>query len=139
MEYTKITKWTYTHKYPENTYSNYSLCIGHPFGPDGDGFDITVREFFRWNIIPQIHLGYRRKGEGKLYEPWEKGIDDPHPPFPSGIVQSTFLFDISFFLKPFPSSEFIPGWRTYRIENKHNIPDWIEQDNEFFINILLTF
>lgn len=138
MEYTRIAKWVYTHKYPENTYSNYSLCIGHPFGPDSDGFDITLREFFRWNIIPKVHFGYRRKGEGRIYEPWEKEID-PNPSFPSGIVESTILFDVSIFLKPFPSSEFVPGWRTYRTENLHNVQDWTEQDNEFFINILLTF
>jgi len=135
MEYKRIAKWVYTHKYPENTYSNYSLCIWHPFGPDSDGFDITLREFFRWNIIPEVHFGYRRKGEGRIYEPWEKEIT-PHPPFPSGIVESIILFDVSIFFKPFPSSEFIPGWRTYRTENLHNILDWTEQDNEFFINIL---
>lgn len=138
MEYTRIKKWVYTHKYPENMYSNYSVCIGHPFGPDGDGFDITLREFFRWNIIPQLHFGYRRKGEGRIDEPWEKGIN-PHPKFPSGIVKSTILFDISLFLKPFPSSEFVPGWRTYRTENSNNIRDWVEQDNEFFIKASLTF
>lgn len=138
MEYTMISKWTYTHKYPENTYSNYSVCIGHPFGPDGDGLDITLREFVRWNIIPQVHLGYRRKGEGRIDEPWETGTE-PHPPFPSGVVESTVFLDVSLFLKPFSFFEFVPGWRTYRTENLHNVQDKKEQDNEFFINLSLTF
>ena len=138
MEYTIIRKWVYTHKYPENVYSNYSLCLGHPLGPDGDELNITIREILRWNVIPQLHFLYRRKGEGRLNEPWQPGID-PHPPFPSGIVKSTMLFDVSIFLKPFSSSEFTFGWKTYRNENLHNVDDWLEQDNEFFTNILLTF
>ena len=138
FEYTKISKWVYTHKYPQNTYTNYSICLGNPLGPDADRIDITLKEYIKWNIITQFHFSYKRKGEGKIYESWETGMD-PYPPFPSGIVESTILFETSVFLKPFPSSEFIPGWRTYKTTNLHNIDGWTKQQNEFFIDISLTF
>jgi|GEM_PF-3804297 len=138
FEYTRIAKWVYTHKYSENTYSNFSACLGHPLGPDGDELNITFKEYLRWNVIPQVHFGYIRKGEGNLQNPWQKDTD-PHPPFPSGIVESTLLFEATIFLKPFRSCEYILGWKTYRTENLHNIQDWTEQDNEFYINISLTF
>ena len=137
-EYARISKWVYSHKYSENTYSNYHLPLGHPFGPDAHGFDITLREFLFWNVIPQLHFGYKRKGEGRIYDPWEPGTE-PHPPLPSGIIETTTCFDVSLFVKPFASSEFTPGWRTYSIENKRNVLDWKEQDNVFFINLLFTF
>jgi len=137
-EYTRIAKWVYTHKYPENTYSNYRTCLGHHLGPDGDVIDITLKQFLRWNVIPQVHFGYVRKGEGNLRNTWQKDTD-PHPSLPSGIVESTILFEATVFLKPFRSSEYILGWETYRTENLHNIRDWMEQDNEFYIKISLTF
>lgn len=138
LEYARITKWTYTHKYQENTYSNYFFCLGHDLGPDADRMDITLRHFLRWNIVPQVHLSYERHGEGRIFIPWEQGID-PHPPFPSGTVMQRSTLDLSLFVKPFPSSELTLGWKTFRIEQKHNIPDWIEQDNAFSADLTLTF
>jgi hypothetical protein len=138
LEYARIAKWTYSHKYPENTYSNYYLCLGHDLGPDADRLDITVREFLLWNIVPQLHVSYERHGEGRIYIPWESSTD-PHPAFPSGTVSTKKTLDLSVFVKPFPSSEINMGWETFRIENKYNVQDWVEQDNAFFIDLMLTF
>jgi hypothetical protein len=138
VEYTRITKWTYSHKYPENSYTNYSVCLGHPFGPDADGIDIILRGFITWNIIPELHLGYRRKGEGSITEPWESGID-PHPPFPSGTVQSSLLFDASLNLHPFSSSTITPGWRFSKIDNVSNLTDSTHSESELFIDVSITF
>ncbi len=138
FEYTKISKWTYTHKYQENTYSNYRICIGHDLGPDADRIDILLRHYFRWNIIPQAHFSYIRRGEGRLSEPWEREID-PSPPFPSGVVMYRKALEVSIFFKPFPSSEMHAGWNTFRTENCHNREGWIEQDNAFSVDLTLTF
>jgi hypothetical protein len=138
FEYTRITNWVYTHKFSENTYSNYGVCLGHQLGPDGDIFNITLTQYIRWNIIPKLHFSYSRKGEGRIYESWEKGME-PHPPFPSGIVKSILSFDISLFIKPSRFLEIEPGWKTYKIENVHNVLDWKKQNNEFFLNLYITF
>jgi hypothetical protein len=138
IEYARITKWTYTHKYQENTYSNYYLCLGHELGPDAERIDIEVREYLRWNIVPQVHFSYERHGEGRIFIPWDNGTD-PYPPFPSGIVMHRSALDISLFIKPFPSSEINAGWKTFRIENYYNVQDWLEQDNAYFVDLTLTF
>ena len=88
LEYSRINRWVYTHKYPRNVYVCYGGVIGSWLGPDADYS--YARLSYQLAPAAEIFLEamVERHGDGTLYDPWEderewgKGI-----PFPFGIVE----------------------------------------------------
>ena len=106
LEYLKITNRTYNQIYERNRYENRGELIGHPFGPDGDRYSISFIKWFGNNKKVSLDLIYRRKGEGRYDDfwttPWED-VDNYSEPFPTGVVEKSFLTSIGFtgYIKPY--------------------------------------
>ena len=84
-EYTRVHKWTYTHRITEHALSHDGVPLGFDLGPDAD----RLRAELVCHPADALSLGleyaYSRLGEGSIEVPFEKGEDEA-PPFPSGSV-----------------------------------------------------
>ncbi len=103
VEYCRINRWTYTHRYERNRYMHYQDIIGSWLGPDA----FYARGELSYNVIPALRVfaggGTEQHGEGTINQPWELSGPDPanpeenridgkNNPFPSGIVEKTMFF-----------------------------------------------
>ncbi|MCP4703287.1 MAG: capsule assembly Wzi family protein [candidate division Zixibacteria bacterium] len=105
-EYLKITNRTYNQIYARNRYENRGELIGHPFGPDGERYSLTFEKWFRDNKKASLNFSYQRKGEGRFDDYWDEpwlDTDDYSEPFPTGIVEKSFLISTAFsgYIKPY--------------------------------------
>lgn len=100
LEYVRVIKWVYTQRNPLNVYLHREAGIGHWLGPDGD--NITLRLVHRPLRILSVtgRYDFTRKGEGTYEDSWHSGID-PHPEFPSGVVEKTHSARARLTLEPF--------------------------------------
>ena len=89
IEYALLTKWTGTHQYPDAEYRYYDSPLCYFTGPDSDLLGFELHYFFRHRIELTARYYFSRKGEGTLSLPFEDEGGNPHPEFPSGIVQKT--------------------------------------------------
>jgi hypothetical protein len=95
LEYSRATRYTYTHMYERNRYLNRGRCIGFWLGPDADQLYAELGYFLTPWLQPSVYYDRERKGEGRIGETWHEGIDAKGLPFPSGIVQTTNAFGLT--------------------------------------------
>lgn len=103
VEYCRINRWTYTHRYERNRYMHYQDIIGSSLGPDA----FYAQGEVSYNVIPALRVfiggGTEQHGEGTINQPWELSGPDPdnpeenridgkNNPFPSGVVEKTMFF-----------------------------------------------
>ena len=95
IEYTKVSRWTYTSIRPCTRYNYRGLPLGHPNGPDFDKF--SVRGVYRptRNLDITGRFFYRRKGNTSVETLWpippgETGSYFPYNNFLSGVVETSF-------------------------------------------------
>ncbi len=89
LEYAMITKWTGTHEYAQCIYKYYEHPMMYFIGPDADITGIRITYMMGTVFNAYYTFQYIRKGEGILELPHETEGGDPHPAFPSGIVELT--------------------------------------------------
>lgn len=83
VEYSRVTKWTYTHKRVEHRYAHDGRSIGFDLGPDADRVlvDVACHPSPRWSV--GVEFERSRKGDGTVTEAFVSD-DDKAPAFPSG-------------------------------------------------------
>ncbi len=99
FEYLRINNRTYNQKYPWNRYIFKNKTIGNPLGPDADNFFISFGSYLRKGLEAKVSYELTRKGEGKITSSWNEpwlNVEDYHEKFPSGIVERTDNFQLSF-------------------------------------------
>jgi len=92
FEYAFINQYTYTHKYPINTYTHYDSIIGHKIGTDADVLWLNLKHWFAADIAASLTYELERHGEGNVNKPHEgnKGASDNDEwEFLSGVAEST--------------------------------------------------
>ncbi|MBN2621616.1 hypothetical protein JXB22_11095 [candidate division WOR-3 bacterium] len=108
VEYTAVTRFTYTHFVPFQRYFYQSTPIGPPNGPDHDEISgkVVYHVLSVWDVYTQT--SYLRKGETRITDPWpipeprEPGTSFPEDNFLSGIVQKSLSIDLG--ARVFPST-----------------------------------
>jgi hypothetical protein len=106
VEYLKITNRTYNQIFERNRYENRGELIGHIFGPDGDRYSLAIEKWFGNDKKFILDLAYQRKGEGRYDDTWTtpwNDVNDYSEPFPTGIVEKSFLVSTGFtgYLNPY--------------------------------------
>ncbi|UCH84040.1 MAG: hypothetical protein JSW50_16700 [Candidatus Latescibacterota bacterium] len=96
--------------------------LGALLGPDGDIVRFDADLFPRPEVTTSLRLAYRRRGEGNDWRRFEEGVDDPSPPFPSGVVEQTFRVEIGvkWELDGNSVAGFDAGWAW--VQNQYNEP-----------------
>ena len=84
----RIQKWVYTQRDTLNTYLHEDAIIGDGLGPDAERILLLITHRWTKTLSSSIEGVSIRRGEGRDLVPWEKDRPPPHPPFPSGIVES---------------------------------------------------
>lgn len=108
VEYTAVTRFTYTHFVPYQRYQYLGTPIGSPNGPDHDEFfgKVVYHASPIWDVYAQT--SYVRKGDMGITDPWpipeprEPGTYFPEDNFLGGVVQKSR--SISFGVRVFPSA-----------------------------------
>ncbi len=78
IEYTRINPWAYNHKYPEVTYQNHSVDMGHWIGQNADLFTLSFNFTPIFNLDCGIKFQSLRKGwKDSTYKEYQ----DPPPEF----------------------------------------------------------
>jgi hypothetical protein len=62
IEYTRINPWVYNHKYPEDTYQNHGVNMGHWLGQNADLFSAVVSYRPIYNLEVGFQFESLRKG-----------------------------------------------------------------------------
>jgi hypothetical protein len=91
LEYSRVNRWTYTHKYFRNRYVHNEMPLGSPLGNDSDRLVLTFDRFMSipWGgtALPGIMVSYTRRGDDDLLTPWELGEKGRGIPFPTPPVE----------------------------------------------------
>jgi len=122
LEYSRVNRYTYTHIFERNRYLNRDRCIGFWMGPDADQLYAELSYFFAPWLQPSLYYDRQRKGEGRITETWQEGIDADGLPFPSGIVQTTDAFGVTFSGEPMLwRMDYYLGLRLEKTRNLGNV------------------
>ncbi len=95
--YEQVRNRTFNQIRPWNRYLYENKPLGPEYGNDYDQTSVGLRLLGAF-YGGEAKLYYRRKGEGRIDDPWtEPWIDDPDwsEPFPSGVVEGRLGIDIS--------------------------------------------
>lgn len=65
------------------------VLLGGGPGPDADEWELTADVYPRDNFAVALSGAGRRVGEGNDVRAFDLGVDEPAPPFPSGVVERT--------------------------------------------------
>lgn len=91
LEYARVNRWTYTHKYFRNRYVHNEMPLGSPLGNDADRIMLTFDRFMSipWGgtALPGIMVSYTRRGADDLLTPWVQGEKGRGIPFPTPPVE----------------------------------------------------
>jgi hypothetical protein len=91
-------------------------------GPDADQLYAELSYFFAPWLQPSLYYDRQRKGEGRITETWHEGIDADGLPFPSGIVQTTDAFGVTFSGEPMLwRMDYYLGLRLEKTRNLGNV------------------
>lgn len=120
-EYTRVSRWAYTHLATENQFLHYGSVIGHPIGPDGDVLTVETSKFLNKNLLLALRYRLKRKGEATPEDRY-RGEDSAHIGFPSGMVERTdeFTFEAVYY----PIKEFWArlSFSMARVKNESHEP-----------------
>lgn len=102
IEYTRISPWVYTHRYPINTYTNYGDVLGHPIGPNSDELLMEIRKRFTRRLHTSLFFSRRRHGKnpdgenvgGNPLEGFKNG-DSKKAGFLAGNVEKAYAFSVN--------------------------------------------
>ncbi len=133
LEYALITKWTGTHEHSECVYDYYSEPMLYFIGPDSDFFGLRINYIFSNKISASYIYSITRSGEGTMYLSHEEEGGDPHPPFPSGIIEKVRSNSFSFKYNVFKWFDINCGIEAVNYYNRDNI----RGINEFDLNMYL--
>ena len=99
--YRRVDLYTYSHVDSLSMYVSGAgdlaagdVLLGGVPGPDADTWRIDAEVFPRANVALSAGWFGARIGEGRDVRGFEQGVDDKNPPFPSGVVDETFGFDV---------------------------------------------
>lgn len=99
-EYTRVTNRTYNQGQERNRYLHDGKLLSGAFGNDYDQWHLTVTRWFNENLKAGVNFSYTRKGEGQITDswttPWLNVTGDYNEPFPTGTVEKTARFGLSF-------------------------------------------
>lgn len=130
-EYSMITKWTGTHEYDNCIYRYYGDPMMHYIGPDSDIAGIRIK-YINSKISASYLFTYRRSGEGTLELPHEIENTDPHPPFPSGVVEKTATHSFNLGYRPFKFIRIECGADIISIDNYRHIENVSDKELNIF-------
>jgi hypothetical protein len=68
------------------------VLLGGMPGPDADAWFLDAEVYPRASFKLSAGVFARRVGEGNDVRAFDLGVDDPEPPFPSGVVEETLGF-----------------------------------------------
>ena len=96
IEYTRISPWVYTHRFPINTYTHYGDIMGYPLGPNSDEIFMEFRKRFSRRLHTSLSFSRQRYGEnpigvnvgGNPLDGYSAG-DSKEARFLAGIVERT--------------------------------------------------
>ncbi len=101
IEYTAVTRYTYSHFIPYQRYHYRSTPIGSPFGPDYDEVFAKVIYHLKSSLDVYTQISYLRKGETYIGTIWPihenprvPGDYFPQGNFLSGVVQNSIAFGL---------------------------------------------
>jgi len=126
-EYVRVTNRTYKTVHPWETFSHRNVTLGHPLGNDFDDWKVGISQWFLGRIKLKCEYGITRKGEGRVFTPWdEPWMDVPleegySEPFPTGVVEKSRHLDLT--LHVFPSTYWglNAEFHTVRRENMYHV------------------
>ncbi len=87
--YEQVQNRVFNQNLPWNRYLYENKPIGAEYGNDYDQVSVNCRAFGKF-FGGDLSLYHRRKGEGRIDDPWlEPWLDDPNwsEPFPSGVIE----------------------------------------------------
>jgi len=97
--YEGVTNRTYNQRYPWNRYTFMGAPLGSELGNDADKTTFRTKLFACPEAILTAELFYLREGEGDIGDDWEEPwmeVEGPYSePFPTGVVQKTAGFRLS--------------------------------------------
>ena len=97
VEYTRLSRWAYTHRITECQYIHYGSPIGHPLGPDGDLITLEWSKFLTPDLWAGIRVSHRRKGEATVEDRYE---GEKVEKFPSGVVERSIGAELQVIYRP---------------------------------------
>jgi len=97
VEYTRLSRWVYTHRITEHQYIHYGSPIGHSLGPDGDLITVEWSKFITLDLWAGIRVSHRRKGEATIEDRY-KG--ERVKKFPSGVVERSIDAELKVIYRP---------------------------------------
>ena len=68
LEYTRLSPWVYTHRYPIDSYTHYGDVLGHPLGPNSDEIFAEIRKRFSRRLHTGVSFAARRHGANPVGE-----------------------------------------------------------------------
>lgn len=91
LEYSRVNRWTGTHKFYRNRYTHKDLPLGSPLGNDSDRWNLSLQHWLklpgRAAGLAGLELSYTRRGDVDLITAWEKGEKGRGIPFPTPTVE----------------------------------------------------
>ncbi len=100
LQYLRITNRTYNQNVTYNVYENRGELIGHPMGPDGDIFSLSIGKWFTERYRVRLNYDWKRKGAGRYDDIWtEPWLADSNysEPFPTGdVIRKSHLLSLDF-------------------------------------------
>ena len=95
-QYRRADIYTYSHLDSLSVYvsgagelTDGDVLLGGLPGPDADEWQVAADVYPRRNVAVTLSGAGRRVGEGNDLRAFDLGVDDPDPPFPSGVVERT--------------------------------------------------
>ena len=64
LDFSLSRPWTYTHKYPINTYSHFNYPLGFPYGPSAIFYAVKMEGWLSLHHFISLQGGYLKKGTG---------------------------------------------------------------------------
>jgi hypothetical protein len=88
--YRKVTNFTYNAPDSVERYLQEGIGLGAGDGNDFDEITAEFEFFPRSAWIATLSTGYRRRGQGRVDDPFPASFESDDVPFPSGVVERTF-------------------------------------------------
>jgi len=134
VEYTRLSRWAYTHRITECQYIHYGSPIGYPLGPDGDLITIEWSKFLTPDLWAGIRVSHRRKGAATIEDRYKgervKG-------FPSGVVERDIDAELQVIYRPLRGLWGEISVRGESVRNKSHRPGISGRD--FRVNLKLGY
>ncbi len=93
FEVVRIQPFSYSHRFPRNTYSNYNNTIGHWLGPDTDDLYLELAHQVGRELRLAISVEQRRKGQNDINQ--GEPPEDGRTKFLGGIVERNRYYGLS--------------------------------------------